>query len=212
MPNQTLQKFNLERGGIGEYHVNNTLNRLLGAVRFRNNDQDTSNYYLFDNILIPVKDWAINHTQDFTEIDHILCCKKGIFSIETKSLSGKVFGEKKSQNWYSALAQSDAKQGIYDRIFRNPFKQNSFHVKAISEFLKSHGIHVQIENLVVLVDADKTGWEPGHWEGEPINELFLDAEELTKYISTQPNKISGTKIKEISEKLFMLYQQKERCR
>lgn len=191
------------RGAAAEYHVNNTLYRSLGAGRWKK-DGSQQDFVLFDGILLP-SPAEHRYNQPFTEVDHLLVSTKGVFAIETKSISGKVFGEKKSKKWHSAIANARYEQGLYDRGFTNPFKQNAYHIMAISKVLKDAGIQAWINNLVILVDADVYGWEPGHWGSEVANGLFLSANQAASYIQKQNDSLSLSDVQRIAKALNSYY-------
>ncbi len=63
-----------------------------------------------------------------TQIDHIVVSVYGIFVIETKNYSGKIYGHEKSEKWQQYL-------GNQKYYFMNPLRQNYAHTKALSELL-----------------------------------------------------------------------------
>ncbi len=191
------------KGMAAEYHVNNTLHLELGAVRFDKN-KSHQDCILFDGILLPAP--QTEREQPFTEVDHILISTKGVFAIETKSISGQVYGEKASHKWHSAQASSFKKNGLYDREFTNPFRQNSFHISAINDLLKKAGLKVWATNIVALVDANELGWEDGHWGGvKRIAGLFLSAKEIVQHLNTLPEILSESQVGEIANILHPYY-------
>ncbi|MBD3821877.1 MAG: NERD domain-containing protein [Thiotrichales bacterium] len=193
-----------ERGRAAEYHVNNTLHRSLGAVRFRESDFPVESYYLFDGIILPAGQ------NRYTEVDHLLVSAKGIFAIETKSIHGKVFGERNSQKWHSA---SPTKNGqLYDRGFTNPFKQNQLHISAVQDVLTNAELKSWVNNVVVLVDADSTGWEPGHWGADPIQDLFLSAKDLAKNILARESVFSLSETAHIARLFQRFYVERDALR
>jgi hypothetical protein len=202
MSNQFQDRIDV-KGMAAEYHVNNTLHLELGAARYTVNSSQ-QDYILFDGILLPAP--KTKRDQPFTEVDHILISTKGVFAIETKSISGKVYGEKASHKWHSAQASTFKKDGLYDREFTNPFRQNSFHISAINELLKKAGIQTWATNIVALVDADESGWEEGHWGSEQrIPGLFLSAKEIVQHLNTLPDILSKSQVSEVASVLYPYY-------
>src|SRR5690554_4348592 len=63
-----------------------------------------------------------------TQIDHVFVSPFGIFVVETKNMSGWIFGGEKQAQWT---------QQIYKRRFRfqNPLRQNYKHLKALEAAL-----------------------------------------------------------------------------
>lgn len=188
-----------ERGSAAEYHVNSTLNKKLRAIRYHP-EKKGNEYYLFDGIVLPYRN-------SLTEVDHLLVCRKGIFSLETKSIKGKVFGEMKSNKWYSANAIGAGK--LYDRGFQNPFRQNIKHIKAIKQALRRKKIEQTVFNVVLLIDADGNAWAEGQWGGEPTPNLFLSAHELVENLKDAPNKLSQKQVDFFANVFFQYYSQRE---
>ncbi len=71
-----------------------------------------------------------------TQIDHLLISPCGVFVIETKNLSGWIFGDPENRTWTQVLFKKKYK-------FQNPLKQNFKHQKTIQKLLKvkSNDIH-----------------------------------------------------------------------
>lgn len=93
-----------------------------------------NDYYTIDK-------WGNTH-----QIDHILVNKKGVFVIETKALSGSIFGKDDEKYWTQVLAGGNVTHGLY-----NPVRQNESHARQIRYFL---GRNCQIEPMVIFVFAD----------------------------------------------------------
>ncbi len=64
-----------------------------------------------------------------SEIDVLFITQKGIFVFESKNYSGWIFGDEKSYNW-TVMLPNKMKNKFY-----NPIKQNSTHVKWLSNYL-----------------------------------------------------------------------------
>ena len=82
---------------------------------------DEKTYRLIENVTLPVGDGT-------TQIDHLIFSRYGIFVIETKDMTGWIFGNPNDARWT---------QVIYgDRYrFQNPIRQNYKHVKTVQELL-----------------------------------------------------------------------------
>ncbi|WP_234286492.1 MULTISPECIES: nuclease-related domain-containing protein [Halomonadaceae] len=63
-----------------------------------------------------------------TQIDHVLVSRYGIFVIETKHMTGWIFGSEKQAQWTQKLYRKTFK-------FQNPLRQNFKHVKALEALL-----------------------------------------------------------------------------
>lgn len=103
-----------------------------------------------------------------TQVDHVVVSTFGVFVIETKNLTGWIFGDEISRKW---------SQSIYaERYqFRNPLHQNYKHVKAVEELL---GFGPECLHSVVAFAGDsefKTIMPPN----------VLERAELARYIRSK---------------------------
>ena len=82
---------------------------------------DSNVYRRIHNLILPAQGGT-------TQIDHVLVSVFGIFVIETKNMSGWIFGSERSPKWT---------QSLYGKKFQfqNPLHQNYRHTKALEEFL-----------------------------------------------------------------------------
>ncbi|MCU1717734.1 nuclease-related domain-containing protein [Pseudomonas sp. 5P_3.1_Bac2] len=67
---------------------------------------------------------TLNTPDGTTQIDHVFISRYGIFVLETKNMSGWIFGSEKQAQWT---------QKLYKRTFKfqNPLRQNYKHLKAL---------------------------------------------------------------------------------
>lgn len=79
--------------------------------------------FIINDVFVPAGKGA-------TQIDHIYFSNKGIFVIETKNISGYIFGNEQDEQWTQVLGRGNIKHSLY-----NPIKQNMSHVYAISKLL-----------------------------------------------------------------------------
>lgn len=77
---------------------------------------------ILNDVLLPTKD---GHT---SQIDHIVVSTRGIFVIETKSISGRIRGSEHSQYWTRHYSGGSSR-------FYNPILQNNAHVKVLRRLL-----------------------------------------------------------------------------
>lgn len=116
---QILSNTAVVRGNRGEQIVSLGLSRSL----------DDATYHVMNDVTLP----AGNIT---TQIDHIVISPYGLFVIETKHLSGWIFGDEDHLRWT---------QVIYNRkhTFQNPLKQNHHHMRTVQSLfcLVSDQIH-----------------------------------------------------------------------
>ena len=94
---------------------------------------DANVYEDINNVTLPTSNGT-------TQIDHIIVSRFGIFVVETKNMSGWIFGDEKSPQWTQSLPGGKKFQ------FQNPLHQNYRHVQALQEFLG-----VEEENIFSVV-------------------------------------------------------------
>ena len=81
-----------------------------------------------------------------TQIDHIVVNATGVFVIETKNYSGRIYGQENQQEWTQVLNYGKVKNKLY-----NPIKQNKTHVYNVSKVI---GAEVPIVSAVVFVQGN----------------------------------------------------------
>ena len=81
-----------------------------------------------------------------SQIDHILINRNGIFVIETKNYSGRIYGNNMQQEWTQVLKYGKVKNKFY-----NPVKQNLTHIYRIKEVLETN---IPIKSMVVFVKGN----------------------------------------------------------
>lgn len=99
------------KGGVGEKRVRSALQERLKAP----------DYQVLHDLTLP----CAGRT---TQIDHVVLSRHGIFVIETKNMSGWIFGDKEKARWTQVHKRSK-------RQFQNPLRQNYLHIKALQENL-----------------------------------------------------------------------------
>lgn len=79
-------------------------------------------YRILSDLILPVASGT-------TQIDHLVLSRFGIFVIETKNMTGWIFGGADQRKWTQVQKRSK-------RTFQNPLRQNYSHLKAVQEILK----------------------------------------------------------------------------
>ncbi len=121
------------KGVMGELQINQAIQKRL----------DPTQYHLLKNVTLPVpaKDGAAGTTQ----IDHVLVSPYGIFVIETKNMSGWIFGQARQTQWTQKM------NAHHSQKFQNPLFQNYKHVKTLQAHL---GLaDTQLHSLVVFTGS-----------------------------------------------------------
>lgn len=108
------------KGYVGERKVSFILDRL------------PPEYITLNDVIIP----TINGT---TQIDHIVLSPYGIFVIETKNYTGRIYGGDNSEMWTQIIWKNR-----YE--LRNPIKQNYAHVKALQSLL-----NLPLNNFIPII-------------------------------------------------------------
>lgn len=94
-----------------------------------------------------INDLCLKISEDRTsQIDHVLINKKGIFVIETKNYSGRIYGNESQLEWTQVLNYGKVKNKLY-----NPVKQNKTHIYHISNILSER---FTINSAVVFVQGN----------------------------------------------------------
>lgn len=101
------------------------------------NQKLNRHYQALDDILMPLKNGKT------TQIDHIIFSPFGIFVIETKNMSGWIFGDENAPYWTQVLPNGR------QFSFQNPLHQNRKHCRVISESL--HLPAVNIISVIVFI-------------------------------------------------------------
>jgi len=93
---------------------------------------DADVYQRFHNVIVPTSNGT-------TQIDHLLISPFGLFVIETKNISGWIFGSKDQKKWTQVL---------YGKTFsfQNPLLQNYRHTKCLADYLEIE--HSLIHSIV----------------------------------------------------------------
>lgn len=89
---------------------------------------DKQTYRRLHNVTLPTPDGT-------TQIDHVFLSRYGIFVVETKNMSGWIFGSERQAQWT---------QKLYKRTFKfqNPLRQNYKHLKALEAALGINPEHL----------------------------------------------------------------------
>jgi restriction system protein len=120
-----IRRSALSKGKRGEYKVNTGLSRLL----------DRKIYRLVEDVILPFGN-------DTTQIDHLVVSPYGIFVIETKNISGWIFGQPDHAQWTQVIYRSKHR-------FQNPLLQNKLHVRVVGDLLNL--TPDRVHNVVVFV-------------------------------------------------------------
>jgi len=117
------------RGWLGEFCVKLVIGKTKPGIKY------------------VINDCRIRVSEDkTTQIDHIVVNANGVFVIETKNYSGRIYGNENQQEWTQVLNYGKVKNKLY-----NPIKQNKTHVYNVSRVIDSD---VPIVSAVVFVQGN----------------------------------------------------------
>ncbi|PHQ98653.1 MAG: nuclease [Marinosulfonomonas sp.] len=149
-----LQLSSSSKGAAGEARVNSSLRSNLNSHE----------YYVLTDLTLPTKGGT-------TQIDHIVLSRNGIFVVETKNMSGWIFGDANKARWTQVLHRHKTQ-------FQNPLRQNYGHLRVVQDLL---GIETkQLHNVVVFAGSAEPKTDM------PENVLW-DTRELSDYIRSRQN-------------------------
>jgi len=81
--------------------------------------------FLSSSDYVDLNNITIRTRQGTTQIDHVIVSRYGVFVVETKNMSGWIFGHKESRSWTKINRGHKLK-------FLNPLLQNESHIRALS--------------------------------------------------------------------------------
>lgn len=122
---------NIKIGKEGEKRVASALKKYAGI----------RSYKVINDIYLPLYDKT-------TQVDHILIGFFGILVVETKNVSGEVYGDPKKKDWLHIMGKKEKqrKHNLY-----NPLLQNQTHIDCIRHLLGQENIYnINIESLIVF--------------------------------------------------------------
>ncbi len=108
-----------------------------------------------------INDIIIENEGKSSQIDHIVINPRGVFVIETKNYSGRIYGTETKREWTQVLADGNVKNKFY-----NPLKQNATHVYNVKKivgklpvyslvvFVQNNTFHIQAPNVISLYELE----------------------------------------------------------
>ncbi|MGD6969243.1 nuclease-related domain-containing protein [Rossellomorea vietnamensis] len=107
--NKLSERIAARKGELGEYKIDIQLDQLPKDYR-----------YLSDLLIANPK-----AKSGYSQVDHVVICPYGIFTIETKNYQGTIYGGKNRKTW--------SVNGKFKMM--NPFIQNYGHIQALSSLV-----------------------------------------------------------------------------
>jgi hypothetical protein len=159
---------------------------------------------------VPNKQYVLNNYMlsyegKTSQIDHIYISERGVFVIETKNYSGRIYGRDKQPEWTQALAYGKIKNKLY-----NPVKQNATHAYRVSKLLggvTAHSIVVFVQNNIQYIDSPTvvglSGLQAALTCGKE-NQPELTVEEAEKVFNKLSDKRSSLSVKHHIKKIHQM--------
>lgn len=117
-------------------------NIVKGIIGRTNAEKD---FYVFNDYMLFIDGKSC-------QIDHIFVDRWGVFVIETKNYSGRIYGSEYQKEWTQVLSHGRIKNKFY-----NPVKQNATHVYALKQILpkgtKIHSAIVFVQGNTQYIDC-----------------------------------------------------------
>lgn len=85
-------------------------------------------WFLDKSVYLPLHNVTLDTPDGTTQIDHVFLSRFGVFVLETKNMSGWIFGGEKQAQWTQKIYRNTYK-------FQNPLRQNYKHLKALEATL-----------------------------------------------------------------------------
>ena len=170
-----ILKFNAKK-------IKSSIKGKLGEKRVALKLRNIPNSVLINDLTFSVND---NKT---CQIDHVLVCSRGIFVIETKTYSGRIYGDDSKREWTQVLQYGKVKN-----IFYSPVKQNNTHIYELSKRINNHNIF----NCVVFVKNNISFIE---------SEYVYSLRNIKKFIMKQPEIYAYNDVELIANSIKNLHQ------
>ena len=103
------------------------------------------NYCLFTNV-------AFEYDNRPAELDCVVVNKYGVFIIEVKNYTGKIFGNEDDYEW-KKYKLTDA-GNVYEKNVKNPIKQVKRQVYLLAKYLDYYGVDVWVKGYALLMQGN----------------------------------------------------------
>jgi len=164
------------KGAAGEIKVTHLLS------------EHSDDWYIFNDIKVGI-----------SQIDHVVVCPKGVFTIETKNHQGTIYGSDSKEEWSQIVKKKykNKRNKTYTKSFKNslysPINQGRKHSYELSKYLSKCGYKVWVDTIVVFANHNVTLKVSSH--KVPV----IYANELNDYLENQRNIMAQESCKKIAE-------------
>ena len=151
----------------------------MAVSKMANRFLDKDKYHILENITLPVGDGS-------TQIDHVIISVYGVFVIETKNMTGWIFGDARQKYWTQTIYKHKSK-------FQNPLHQNFKHVRVLQDLLGLN--QYQIHSVVVFIGDSTLKTE--------MPENVVQGQEYVWFIKSKNRLVlSESDVEEIEQKIL----------
>lgn len=144
-----------------------------------------------DDILL--KNICLNADGKETEIDNLIINKNGIFIVEIKNYSGKLYGNADDYEWIKKKISPGGK--VFTKKVRNPIRQTKRQIYILSQYLKNKNVRICIKGYTYFINNNS-----------PVEDecVISNIYKLEQIIHEQQNKIYDEKLIHKAVKLLSI--------
>ncbi|MBR5931181.1 MAG: NERD domain-containing protein [Lachnospiraceae bacterium] len=144
--------------------------------------------HLFRNV-------PIEYNGEKTELDYMILNKNGVFIIEVKNLSGKLYGREDDLTWEKHKTTESG--NVYEKTIDNPIRQVKREERIFGQYLRSEGIRVWVEGYVFFVENNSSVKSPY---------ILRTNQDISRVIHRETNTVLK---EEVMQKILQKYQKIE---
>ena len=127
-----------------------------------------------------INDVIIVDENQSSQIDHILFHTSGIYVVETKNYSGRIYGKYDQREWTQVLADGRVKNKLYSPIY-----QNNVHIKRLEHILKINNMI----SCIVLIKGNIKDIEANNvYSPKTLKSFIIDNINNNKYSTIEIEK------------------------
>lgn len=144
-----------------------------------------------DDILL--KNICLNADGKETEIDNLIINKNGIFIVEIKNYSGRLYGNADDYEWIKKKISPGGK--VFTKKVRNPIRQTKRQIYILSQYLKNKNVRIWIKGYTYFINNNS-----------PVEDecVISNIYKLEQIIHEQQNKIYDEKLIHKAVKLLSI--------
>ena len=131
--------------------------------------------YILTNLYIPTAKGGV------TEIDLVAFTDRGLLVFETKNISGTIYGDEDSDQWYAAVHNKN-------NYFYNPLKQNAMHIKYLYKVV---GLNIPIYSIVVFSNRCSIEYLPDCFNDVYVCQMSTLRETIDEIFDENPPCVSS---------------------